>query len=125
MGGKGQGAIVSLVERRSRYTLLGNVDSKQAEEVGSKTIGLLSPHKEYTETITADNGKEVAHHITIGPGPGRLGVFRPPLPCLGAGPQRKYQRADSPVSTQRKGTAVDTLSEGQVLHLMDRLNHRP
>ncbi|SVE22509.1 uncharacterized protein METZ01_LOCUS475363, partial [marine metagenome] len=38
---------VSLVERRSRYTLLDNVDSKQAEEVASKTIGLLSPHKEY------------------------------------------------------------------------------
>ena len=65
MGGKGQGALVSLVERRSRYTLLGKVASKQAEEVASKTIGVLAPHKEYTETITADNGKEFAHHTAI------------------------------------------------------------
>ena len=35
MGGKGQGDLVSLVERRSRYTLLGKVASKQAEEVAS------------------------------------------------------------------------------------------
>jgi len=35
MGGKGQGALVSLVERRSSYTLLGKVASKQAEEVAS------------------------------------------------------------------------------------------
>ena len=31
MGRKRQGALVSLVERRSRYTLLGKVTSKQAE----------------------------------------------------------------------------------------------
>ncbi len=66
MGGKRTGALVSLVERRSRYTLLGKVASKQAEEVAETTIELLTPHKAHTETITADNGKEFAHHVRIG-----------------------------------------------------------
>ena len=66
MGAKVQGALVSLVERRSRYTLLGKVPSKQADAVATTTIALLYPHKAHTETITADNGKELAHHATIG-----------------------------------------------------------
>ena len=48
MGAKGQGALVSLVEWRSRYTLLGKVTSKQAEEVADTTVELLTPHKAHT-----------------------------------------------------------------------------
>ena len=33
--------------------------------MASKIIGLLAAHKEYTGTITADNGKEFAHHTAI------------------------------------------------------------
>ena len=123
MGGKGPGAIVSLVERRSRYTLLGNVDSKQAEEVASKTIGLLSPHKEYTETITADNGKEFAHHITIGQALDASVYFAHPYHAW----ERGLNENTNGLIRQYlpKDTAVDTLSEGPVLHIMDRLNHRP
>ena len=59
------GALVSVVERRSRYTVLGKVPSKQAQQVAAATIALLAPHQGHTETITADNGKEFAHHATI------------------------------------------------------------
>ena len=65
MGGRGTGALISVVERRSRYTVLGKVASKQAEHVAAATIALLAPHKEHTQTITADNGKEFAHHTAI------------------------------------------------------------
>ena len=58
MGRPRTGALVSLVERRSRYTVLGKVSSKQAEHVAAVTIALLAAHKEHTQTITADNGKE-------------------------------------------------------------------
>ncbi len=64
MGAKEQSALVSLVERRSRYTLLDKVASQQAGEVADKTVALLAPHKAHTQTITADNGKELP---TIGP----------------------------------------------------------
>ena len=64
LGRPGTGALVSLVERRSRYTVLGKVASKQAEPVAAATIALLTPHKEHTQTITADNGKEFADDST-------------------------------------------------------------
>ena len=63
MGRPRTGALVSLVERRSRYTVLGKVASKQADQVAAATIALLAPHKEHTQTITADNGKEQGNRI--------------------------------------------------------------
>ena len=56
MGRPRTGALVSVVERRSRYTVLGKVPSKQAEHVAAATIALLAAHKGHTQTITADNG---------------------------------------------------------------------
>ena len=53
LGGQRSGALVSLVERRSRYTVLGKVASKQAEHVAEVTIELLKPHTGHTHTITA------------------------------------------------------------------------
>ncbi|MYA22362.1 MAG: IS30 family transposase, partial [Gemmatimonadetes bacterium] len=50
LGRPGTGALVPLVERRSRYTLLGRVGSKQAEPVAATTIGLLAAHKEHTQS---------------------------------------------------------------------------
>ena len=44
MGRQRKGALVSLVERHSRYTVLGKV-SKQAQYVAAVTIELLKPHK--------------------------------------------------------------------------------
>ena len=123
MGGKGQGALVSLVERRSRYTLLGKVASKQAEEVASKTIGVLDPHKEYTETITADNGKEFAHHTAISQALDAAVYFAHPYHAW----ERGLNENTNGLIRQYvpKGTAVDSLSEEQVHHIRDRLNHRP
>ena len=40
MGRARTGALVSVVERRSRYTVLGKVLSKQAEHVAATTIGI-------------------------------------------------------------------------------------
>ena len=50
MGRPRTGALVSVVERRSRYTVLG-VPSKQAEHVAAVTIALLAAHKGHTQTL--------------------------------------------------------------------------
>jgi IS30 family transposase len=64
--GKGhQGALVTLVERKTLYTLAAQVDSKHAEPVTKATINLLTPFEERVHTITADNGKEFAWHEDI------------------------------------------------------------
>ena len=65
--GKGhRGALVTLVERKSRYTLSSRVASKHSEGVTQAVIELLRPHKHLCHTVTFDNGKEFAEHAFIG-----------------------------------------------------------
>jgi IS30 family transposase len=64
--GKGhQQAIVSLTERKTRYTLMQKVKRKTAQCVANAIINLLSPFSEYVHTMTSDNGKEFADHKNI------------------------------------------------------------
>jgi len=61
--GKGHsGALVTIVERKTRYTVSMRVDDKSAKSVTAATIALLQPFKGAVFTITADNGKEFAYH---------------------------------------------------------------
>ena len=61
--GKGhQGVLVTLVERKSRYTLAGQLDSRHSARVTQAVIDLLRPHKSQCKTLTFDNGKEFAEH---------------------------------------------------------------
>jgi len=123
MGRWRTGALVSLVERRSRYTVLGKVASKQAEHVAAATIALLAPHKRHTQTITADNGKEFAHHATIAQALDATVYFAHPYHAW----ERGLNENTNGLIRQYvpKGTALDTLSQAQIHHIMDRLNHRP
>lgn len=57
--------LVTLVERKSRFTLFTMVDSKRAEVVADAIVDLLEPYQEQTSTITFDNGKEFAEHERI------------------------------------------------------------
>jgi len=65
IGQNHQGALVTIVDRVSKFTLIKKVDSKHAEVVTAATITLLQPYLDKTLTITADNGKEFAGHETI------------------------------------------------------------
>src|SRR3546814_10269182 len=58
-------AIVTLVERVSKKTLIGQVGNKKADFVRSQVIHLLNSIKSYVLSITADNGSEFAQHEQI------------------------------------------------------------
>ena len=61
--GKGHsGALVTVVERKTSFTVSTRVDDKSAKTVTAATIALLAPFKSAVLTITADNGKEFAYH---------------------------------------------------------------
>ena len=60
-----QGFLVTLVERKSRYTLAAQTDTKEALPVGEIIIMMLRAHKQVCHTITFDNGKEFAQHQYI------------------------------------------------------------
>jgi len=64
--GKGHsGALVTIVERKTSFTLTTRVDDKSAKIVTAATIALLKPFEGCILTITADNGKEFAYHEEV------------------------------------------------------------
>jgi len=66
MIGKGHsGALVTIVERVTKFTVSAQVNSKRAADVTQATIALLRPFKDVVHTITADNGKEFTYHEKI------------------------------------------------------------
>jgi IS30 family transposase len=65
IGANHKGAIVTIVERVSKFIWLALVDRSTAQNVAEKTIELLAPIKDHLHTITSDNGKEFAEHQQI------------------------------------------------------------
>jgi IS30 family transposase len=49
-------AIVSIVERKTGFTLIQKVERKTALAFSEAMIGLLKPHRKKVHTITSDNG---------------------------------------------------------------------
>ena len=61
-----KGVLVTLVERKSRYTLACSLPSKHSAGVTQAIVDLLRPHTKVCKTLTFDNGKEFAEHAFIG-----------------------------------------------------------
>ena len=59
------GALVKLVDRTSKFTLIKKVNSKKASEVTKALIEMLYPIREITHTITSYNRKEFANHEEV------------------------------------------------------------
>lgn len=65
IGKNHKGALVTLVDRVSKFTLFGLVESKNAKLVYSEIVKLLAPYKKFVFTITFDNGKEFSLHEKV------------------------------------------------------------
>jgi IS30 family transposase len=58
-------ALVTLTERKSRFTLLGKVSQRSAQAVQDQICQLLLPVQDKVHTLTSDHGKEFAYHEQI------------------------------------------------------------
>jgi len=121
--GKGhQGFVVTLTERKSRFTLLRKVGSKQAELVAQTIIQLLKWVK-HLKTITADNGKEFSNHLQISR---HLGVD-----IYFAHPYASWERGTNENTNGLirqylpKSRNLTTVTTKEEFMIMDRLNLRP
>jgi len=65
IGRKHKQAIVTLTERKSRFTLLGKVSRRTAQAVRKQVCRLLLPVMDQAHTLTSDHGKEFADHEQI------------------------------------------------------------
>jgi IS30 family transposase len=65
VGKNNKGAIVTVVERKSAFTLMAKLSRKNADELASTVVNLMAPYKEKVLSITADNGSEFTRHQMI------------------------------------------------------------
>jgi transposase, IS30 family len=59
MGSGNQHCIVTLVERKTRFTLIGKLKARTKDEATVRTVKLIEQHRHRFKTITADNGTEL------------------------------------------------------------------
>jgi len=123
VGKNHQGALVTLVDRKSKLTLIGKVDHYTAWAVEKAIISLMEllPRRNYT--LTVDNGKEFASHESVAESL-RIKVFF-------ADPYSAWQRGLNENTNGLirqyvpKGSNVRILTDEQIKYIMDRLNNRP
>ena len=58
-------ALLTLTERKSRFTLLGKLSRRTAQTVRQQVCKLLLPVRHKVHTLTSDHGKEFADHAQI------------------------------------------------------------
>lgn len=65
IGARHRGALVSMVDRCSKFTFLCRVGRKTSSAVGGAILSCLRPVSTLAHTLTADNGKEFAGHREV------------------------------------------------------------
>ena len=123
IGKNHQGALVTIVERVSKFTLIKKVDSKHAEVVTQATVMLLKPYLDKVLTITADNGKEFAGHESIAKQLNAAVYFAHPYSSWERGLNENTNGLIRQYFT--KGSSFQYITESQVEDVMQKLNHRP
>jgi IS30 family transposase len=122
--GKGQrGALVTLVERKSLYTVIRSVVHKTAEAVRHAVVDGLTPYIDWVHTITYDNGWEFVDHEGMAHDLDACIYFAHPY----ASWQRGLNENTNGLIRQYfpKHRDLTTVTEKEIEQAMNKLNHRP
>jgi IS30 family transposase len=117
------GALVTVVDRKSKYAIIKKVSSKRADEVTNALIEMLYPLRKITQTITSDNGKEFAYHKQVSEALGTSFYFAHPYSSW----ERGLNEHTNGLIRQYlpKKTDFTQISKEEITTIQDKLNHRP
>lgn len=122
--GAGQkGAIVTLVERKSRFTMMDKVERRTADATEEAIVRMLLPHIFQVRTITFDNGKEFAYHEKV--------AQQLQADMYFAHPYASWERGTNENTNGLirqylpKGSDFSSITADQLSFIIERLNHRP
>lgn len=116
-------AIVSLVERKSGFTLIHKVERRTADAVSRAMTRLLKPYQCQVHTITSDNGKEFAGHEKVARALQADFYFAHPYASWERGTNENTNgliRQYFP-----KGSDFSAITQQKISLVMKRLNNRP
>jgi transposase, IS30 family len=122
-GAHHKGLLVTLVDRKTRYTLIGHVSHKRADLVTAEPIRLLKSSYLPVKTITYDNGREFNGHMIVAESLNRKTYFAKPYHSLERGTNENTNgliRQYFP-----KGSDLRIVKEVDLQHAMGRINNRP
>jgi len=123
VGKNHKGFLVTIVDRKSKFVLIKNVPTKEAQIVTNALIEMIQPIKAITHTITSDNGKEFAYHKQVSAALDTDFYF--------ANPYHSWERG---LNEHTNGLIRQYLpkkseflhvSKDEIIMIQDRLNHRP
>jgi transposase, IS30 family len=123
VGRHGGSVLLTMVDRKSRFTRIRQVLRHQAKEVGAATVAALAAHRSVTKTMTNDNGSEFQRDEPL---ERQLGV-----PIYYTEPSSPWQRGSienlNGLVRQYvpKGTNLDKLPPLTARALEETLNYRP
>jgi IS30 family transposase len=123
VGSHHRGALVTMVDRKSKLTFIRRVPNKTAAEVTRAMVQCLSKIKSHAKTITSDNGKEFAFHKKYAKSLGIDAFF--------AKPYRSYERGLNEHTNGLirqyfpKGTNFQLVTDEEVAIVEAALNNRP
>ena len=124
-GKTGRACIVTLVDRRSRFSLLGKVEKKISKNVINCMINLLrNVGEDKCKTVTPDRGKEFSQHsrITL-----ELNGTKVYFPDLHAPWQRGTNENTNGLlrESSPKGEDISGIFDSQIQEWANKLNTRP
>ena len=123
LGKNGTGAIVSLVERKSKLYLIRKVPAKSAADVSRAMIGMLWRYRGHVRTITADNGAEFCAHELVAEKLKTDIYFANPYSSWERGLNENFNGLLRQYI--RKGTDLRTVTDKQIAAVERALNARP
>lgn len=123
IGRQGGKVLVTLVERKSKYSLIGLSAKKTAHAVKETILQLLNSLSNCVHSLTYDNGPEFAEHKAIDKALKSQAYFARPY-CSG---DRGLSENTNGLIRQYlpKGMSFDEIPEKLLVWIMHRLNNRP
>ena len=124
VGKNHKSAIGTIVERKTRYTLIVKIESKKADEVAKKFSQILNKlNTIFKKSMTYDNGIEMARHQKITKNTGMKIYFAHPYSSWERGTNENTNgliRRYLP-----KGTNFNEVSLDRLQSIQEKLNNRP
>ncbi|MEM6603145.1 MAG: IS30 family transposase, partial [Pseudomonadota bacterium] len=123
IGSHQSGALVTMVDRASKFTKIAFVESKKSDHVRDVIIQMMRPLQDRVLTMTYDNGREFAHHQSISGTLKAESFFAKPYHSW----ERGLNEHTNGLIRQYlpKGTSFENLSKEKILFIENQLNNRP
>jgi IS30 family transposase len=123
VGGGSKDCVVSLVERKTGYALIGKLRDRSMSEMRTRVTALIRKHRHRFKTITADNGTEFHEYAKVERATGVRFYFATPYHSWERGSNENLNGLIRQYLPKRKSMAAITQQDCNAI--AKKLNSRP